>query len=77
MTNTTLFVYDGAISSTNTELPMPMNPFEEHALKQLEQQKAAKRLAYKTIGDQIYKLFVTTQARKELLRAYQKTRIAP
>ncbi len=77
MTNTELIVSTGATLSTNIELPMPMNPFEEHILKQQEQKQLALRLAYKRIGDRLYKLFVTKQAYTELLSAYDETRIAP
>lgn len=77
MTNTKRVVSNGTTLSTNIELPMPMNPFEEHLLKQQNQQRIARDFVYKRIGDRLYKLFVTKQAYVELLHAYKETRITP
>lgn len=75
MAEVTTFTFGDLSSNQPIELPMPMNPFEEQLQKTMQERASQKLRTYKTIGDRLYKLFVTEQAKNEVNNLFTQARV--
>lgn len=63
------------LNMQSIELPMPMNPFEEHPKITQQKQAAEQQKTYKNFGDKLFKFFVTEQAKNEVNNLFTQARV--